>query len=339
MVVVNESTAVPSEFRLDPLSKVIASFVIASRFLRRNNTLHQTLETLALNRHASAHASHDSLASIPVRAVYPTSETMANVARMVRARSEPLVFPGFARNCYAVDNWSSAFFKERYGSTMLRVTGDEFDFSEMRLSEIVDIIQSGAPQGQKYVQAAADMFVLHPELFNELPMEKIFAIQKAGFHGAEFFLGGSGTGSTWHAANEWNFFLMIAGKKHWKLLRPEFTLQMQPAYQRDLIFVTSKKYKYEAPPDITTYSVDLQAGDMLVVPPWWWHCVRNLTPETVAVSIRIRTLLQQIRSPNMTLSLLQMTAPLQWKNMWIERIRGKLKDDQRYHTRAGNLIY
>jgi len=30
----------------------------------------------------------------------------------------------------------------------------------------------------------------------------------------------------------------------------------------------------------------LKPGDVLVVPPWWWHAITNMTPATIAVAVR-----------------------------------------------------
>jgi hypothetical protein len=36
----------------------------------------------------------------------------------------------------------------------------------------------------------------------------------------------------------------------------------------------------------TRYEVELEPGDVLFSPPWWWHDVRNTTEETIGLATR-----------------------------------------------------
>ena len=326
------------ETRASRLSKAASSLVLSTRYLSGNNGRLDSLANWAVESQKARFNAGVSPATIPVTSKTRTNIEDSAIRKAIRTFREPIHVPEFCRDSVAAQEWSPEYFRQRFADVNLRVATDLFAFTEMGIPEIVDRILSGDPEKQRYVQAVSDIFLDHPEIFDDLPMANIFNIQKKGYHGAELFFGGVNTGSTWHAANEWNFFLQIYGEKQWKLLRPEYTMSMKPAFQKDLIYVTSLAYGYENPKHISTYETTLKPGDLLIVPPWWWHCVQNTTQSTIAVSIRYRTLRQFTRSPNPTLSILQLTSPHIWRNIWEENIKGGLKNDERYHHRADSLI-
>lgn len=316
--------------------KCLANTVIAARFLSKRVTALQGLEARLLEKFAERSRNGHYAASVPIQTLDSGALSTADIARRVRARTNPLYIPGYVRACPAVELWSTDFFKARYGADVVpAIDGDHYD--KMTLADVVDMIKTGDGCHQKYLQAVADLFCNHEELLDYLPMRALFKLQRSGFHGAELFMGAGGTGSPWHAANEWTFFVNVAGRKQWKFIKPEFTLHMKPYYQKDLIYVVSA-YADSDPEGITTYDVTLNPGDLLVFPAWWWHRVRNLTEETIGVAVRFRTLTQQVKSPNPLLSMLQLTTLQQWKNILLERTTGRFKDDERYLWRALNMV-
>lgn len=326
----------PIETQTDLYAKALSNFILATRFLGKNSNLLRGLEGHVLRRYQQQYQNDLIAEKLPMRKLNEGSVPMEVITQVVQSRQYPVHLPGFAGDSVAAREWSLDFFQERYGSMVLPVTtGAQYD--DMTIGEVVEMIKTGDRDRQKYLQAVSNIFVHHNELYNDLPMRKIFQLQRSGFHGAEFFMGGPGTGSPWHCANEWTFFIMAAGRKKWRFIKPEFTLHMKPMFQKDLIYLVSG-YGAEDPENVTAYDVTLEQGDMLVFPAWWWHRVENMTDVTIGVSVRFRTLMQQIKSPNPILSLLQLTTAQQWKNILIERLTGKHRCDERYLRRALNMV-
>lgn len=325
-----------NETRIDTLARGVSSLVLASRFITRNNRRLGALAESLSARHRESFQSNPGSLRRAVTELDPRKISPRLIRQAVQARQEPLVVPGFAANSPAVRRWTPAFFREHYGDTILKAGG--YAAEATALAEVVDLIETGDKTRQKYLQAVADIFVQHPQLLQDLPLQEIFSLQRKGYHGSEFFLGGPGTASPWHAENEWTFFLMIDGVKTWRFIRPEFTLHMNPMFQADLIYIASKSHFFSDPSDVTTYEVTLQPGDLLVIPAWWWHRVENVTASTIAANLRFRTLREQLASPDPMLSLLQLCRAHQWRNLIGEYVTGKPKDDERYLERSRNLI-
>ena len=117
---------------------------------------------------------------------------------------------------------------------------------------------------------------------------------RAGPLPIQFFLGRGGTGTGFHCANGFNWFYMIEGSKKWTFVDPRWTVLTFPALNRGALYqscaVTDPntvldKYKplWRVCP---RYAAIVEPGDVLLNPPWWWHCIENLTKDSTAVATR-----------------------------------------------------
>jgi hypothetical protein len=112
---------------------------------------------------------------------------------------------------------------------------------------------------------------------------------------------------------------MIEGRKKWTFVDPALTWMIYPSISVSAVAFSSlvlfpdtadlstyKLYKY-----CPRYSVELNPGDVLFNPPWWWHAVDNLTPTSVAVATRWDAMRRDLSfySLNRMLSLMAMVNP------------------------------
>ena len=91
-----------------------------------------------------------------------------------------------------------------------------------------------------------------------------------------------------------NLFFQIEGKKKWTLIDPIFTLLIYPVLPPEPSYGESLIDQYDMKPDprarLFQYcphqEIILEPGDVLFIPPYYWHSVRNLDSRTLAVATR-----------------------------------------------------
>jgi hypothetical protein len=92
-------------------------------------------------------------------------------------------------------------------------------------------------------------------------------------------------------------FYNIEGKKRWVLVDPELSLCVYPStcFYGGAGFFSLIKAATEARAELPRfplyeycpkYEVDLEPGDVLFIPCWWWHSVETLTPATLSIAVR-----------------------------------------------------
>ena len=91
-----------------------------------------------------------------------------------------------------------------------------------------------------------------------------------------------------------NLFFQIEGRKKWTLIDPNFTLMIYPVIPPEPSYGESLIDQYDMKPDprarLFQYcphqEVTLKPGDVLFIPPYYWHSVRNVESRTLAVATR-----------------------------------------------------
>ena len=91
-----------------------------------------------------------------------------------------------------------------------------------------------------------------------------------------------------------NLFFQIEGRKKWTLIDPNFTLMIYPVIPPEPSYGESLIDQYDMKPDprarLFQYcphqEVTLEPGDVLFIPPYYWHSVRNVESRTLAVATR-----------------------------------------------------
>ena len=217
-------------------------------------------------------------------------------------RPHPVVLKGFAKQSPAVKKWSVDWIVANFGNEKAltkTLLGDNIP------GRVKDINTPGT-----YLHNCEAIFVNHPELVEDLELSKLLPFvsadgnskkphlanlhPRAGPLPIQFFLGRGGTGTGFHCANGFNWFYMIEGSKKWTFVDPRWTVLTFPALNRGALYqscaVTDPntvldKYKplWRVCP---RYAAIVEPGDVLLNPPWWWHCIENLTKDSTAVATR-----------------------------------------------------
>jgi hypothetical protein len=150
-----------------------------------------------------------------------------------------------------------------------------------------------------------------------------------------------------HCANNVNMFFNIQGRKRWVLVDPEYSLCVYPStfHRNTGAFMSLIKASTESMQETERfplyeycprYQVDLEEGDVLFIPCWWWHSVETLTASTLSIAVRLGPQVLgslfpgDTNDPNNLFTSLQVTYPLLKKEVF-ETLRTRFRSQrQRY---------
>ena len=269
--------------------------------------------------------------------IRPEDISPTAIEQMFKNGPIPIVFEGLAAQSEAVERWSAAYFKEHYGDFQVCVDTPENPGEMASIAEIVDEIHSGL-DGTRYVSNVSDIFIEHPELEAQLPLhlfkERLGSMGKLG--GIQLFLGGRATYTIYHCAHAVNLFFNIAGEKEWFFVHPQCSPWMYGEMHYNGIYARSPVDHRKTPEEqsqtyplysqVPVYKAHLRPGDVLINPPWWWHAVHNLTPETIGCATRWIGI-PELRAPNPLYTLISSLSPHNplKKKVMKDLLEGKVK--------------
>lgn len=112
--------------------------------------------------------------------------------------------------------------------------------------------------------------------------------------------------TVWHSEPADNIFLLHSGKKTWTIAHPYHSAVMKPRVKANTTYhgtsidvresnEVQKERGFDAYTAIPKFRIDIEKGDILRLPNFWWHTVETFTEEySIAVTLRTPCL------PNMT---------------------------------------
>jgi len=289
---------------------------------------------------AEAHQAdfQDAQPEIPVRSDVSPEE----FHRDFLSKSRPVVLKGFAKDFKAVGSWSPEFFRDQFGDFRIEavdgqgwaVEDDEHGTADvsvrqMTLGEQVTSMLNG---GSDYVSFLTELFTQNPQLGDDINVPELAKFVDVPRWTPspifKFFMGAGGTSTQWHCAELQNLFVQIYGTKEWWMCSPDYTPCLDPR-----VVSLSQQYCHGMvdfrKPDLERYPlyrfapqrrVLLEPGDVLYVPPFWWHCVYN--PEvSIGLAVWWINLLPAMRS-HFTLFWLTVMSPQHLYRQIKERLQG-----------------
>ncbi len=209
--------------------------------------------------------------------------------RQFVARPHPVVLRGFMENSRLVREMSFDKLMERYGNQDVLLTKKELDGYPGKLRDVMD--------PSVYLHNSESLFRSHPQVNELLEVERLEPYLKQNRGYSQLFVGKKGTGSPFHSAAIYNMFYMIDGRKKWYFVDPFDTPLIYPIYAFGSNSAIScclypdefDRNEFGAFNYCPYYSTTLDAGDVLFNPPWWWHCIRNISENTVGIASRWHT--------------------------------------------------
>lgn len=271
------------------LGKRASSVPVVQRQLAR---VHSAVErAIMAGQNAS---SVDSALVLPDLADMPVEEVHARFVK----KGRPFVMRGAARDWDCAHHWSIAAISRRYGHLPVHLVDDHVANDDsigdvVSLRQVIDSFSTSKPLYARFVP------IIHrdPAVLNELDLKFCEAVATGGKgfrlwgNGGEgtrlrshFFVGSAGQTTRLHCELTGNLFINVVGQKRWRIYAPEFNPCLySPVNRGPGVFgspVDPNAIDHQAYPlarYATGYDVTLEPGDVLHVPPFYWHHVDTLS--------------------------------------------------------------
>lgn len=175
-------------------------------------------------------------------------------------------------------------------------SGLYYSFRRGKLSEAIEIIRKG--NSMTSVSAAGDvLYHADSRLKRDIGIKRwedisgwnkllAWGIKKKLWIGkivtAQMLVQPGGAFTLWHMESGENFFVLSKGRKTWELVHPKYTAAMRPRVKINTNYIGSNidfresdeiqvKRGFNGYVNIPKLRVDLEPGDVLRVPNYWWH--------------------------------------------------------------------
>jgi Cupin-like domain len=262
-----------------------------------------------------------------------TADALQDFKAFSKGLSVPVLIRGGLKNSPACRKWSFDYFMKGYADKKIVCINDSsvqnsnrsikegalLDGSVKTLRAVIENIEQG---GSNYVSNVSEFLQANPELVEELEIvslikdiKKESKFSRFNYLFSQIFMGNSHSVSALHCAIGTNLFVNVFGRKTWYLIPPKYTSLLKPHLNQYGLFAISEQDIFN-PNDISQkipyISVTLDPGDVLFIPPWWWHAVRNESELTIGVANRIDIEHRAYLSSNRLFTFLHVRHGLSW---------------------------
>ena len=212
----------------------------------------------------------------------------------------PVVMEGAAADWDCVKHWSFDYFKNLHGEDEIVMADQEYmenEYKKTTLGDAIDEIKKGKGSYYRFYP----LLERHPEHLKDFDYKWLRARRNkvTWFEAFQVFIGGEGTVTPLHNANQCNLFVQTHGEKKWVLYPNYYVPVIDPDPIRNVYrgapYKTTEGPFNPVDPNFETpytlykyidgYSVHLKPGDVLWNPPFYWHAVKNVG-ESIGVGYR-----------------------------------------------------
>ena len=204
--------------------------------------------------------------------------------------SRPLILTEFARDWPALQKWTPAYFRDRFGDVVVEIqrgrdADPDYEMNSprhkgrVRLADFIDTLTSGKASNDQYLTAnnhALERPELAPLLRDVGPLPNWFDTSRLAKQ-ALLWMGPKGVITPLHHDTIQLMHTHIVGRKRWRFVSP-----LQTPLLSNHIGVFSKlrlerpDARYPLPPDLVVIEEVLQPGETLFLPVGWWHHVESV---------------------------------------------------------------
>jgi hypothetical protein len=267
------------------------SYQMVNRFLGKHGFVYKSLATrrdnFYTNLQEKLRESGEGRA-IPIECIKDL--TVKEFKNHYRNHGIPVVLKGAALHWDCVKKWSFEYFKQLHGDDEIVMIdkSKEKGYSAKTLTEVIDSIGKEEQDYYKFYP----LLNRHPEHIHDIDYKWMQQLRNKRplIKSFEVYLGGKDTETTMHNENVCNLFVQVHGKKKWILYPSYYSMVMDPEPVRSVYRMPNIKSEhnsfnpfapdYDAYPGyqyIDHYETELEPGDILWNPPYYWHAVKNIT--------------------------------------------------------------
>ena len=220
--------------------------------------------------------------------------TVSEFERYVRADGEPLLVRGWMADWRAVSAWDFDFFSTRYGSDMIAIThdggravlettlADYLDYHKDRGADTtLGRLERQLGRSRPFYCLSYKPFRDHPELWDDVSLPPFVAdwlpylpaelrVKHFPQHQGWVFMGGSGSAGPLHQDSHHTitWFAQVCGRKKFYVYAPQ---DADGVYAGAVDAVQPDLMKHPRFCDVVGRECVLSPGEMLFLPPDWWH--------------------------------------------------------------------
>jgi len=218
-----------------------------------------------------------------------------------------IVYRGLAADWPGASKWNLDYFAENYGDREITITDNvgsidrknPQQFEKLKLGKYIQQIKSGSLKYLKFSSIVQKEKDLQDDL--NLSWLKNFLLPASFGEILYLFMGGKNSVTPLHDELPCNVYVQISGQKKWILYPAEDRIFLNPRTERRSYFFSHLDPKDENNPGypLQKYArkveIILSPGDVLWVPPFFWHYIENLT-DSIGVSYKFVNLPASFRS-------------------------------------------
>ena len=235
--------------------------------------------------------------AIPTINAYDLTEK--NFKKLSNNYRKPVLIKGFMKGAPAVKKWSLEYLSD--------IIEGDFKLNCVSYDQGLQVVPLTFRQYMErkeeniYINNNHTLISHFSQLFNDI--KERFLLLKAILHRipkhihiANLFIGyGKKKGSHLHCGGSGNFFVQIAGRKHWTFIDPKYSSSLKGRLSESgihaqtlfdmpdsCISTTPEIFHY-----MPRYEVELEPGDIVWNAPWWWHRIHN-TNDGLNIGMAIR---------------------------------------------------
>lgn len=250
--------------------------------------------------------------AIEERDTLPTAEEFR---RDYAARSKPVVFRGGIRDWPAFRDWSPEHLAETVGDNEINVQqsptgvfgldpekgGPRFEEIRTTLGDYVRTMMHATDGDIRYYVQRVNIPEKLPELTADFSLPSY--VDAAKVYLINLWLGPAGNVTTLHYDTPNNFLAQIRGRKRLKMFSPWQASRLYPcrskAYNMSRVNIDAPDLEtFPRFRDAEMYEVEIEAGDLLFIPTYWWHQVYSVTAG-ISVNIWWIPLWRQLIGPQL----------------------------------------